>query len=133
MENTLNTALTALIIAVVPILATFLANVLNYQAQKLKEENKGTKQEQLNKYIDLATKTIIDVVKAGAQKTVDTLKKNGQFTKERQEEVFNEAKKEIIKILSEDTKKALEEAYGDVNAWLENTIEAEVKNLKSSK
>lgn len=133
MENILNTALTALIIAVVPILATFLANVLNYQAQKLKEENKGAKQEQINKYIDLAKGTIIDVVKAGAQTTVDALKKNGEFTKEKQEEVFNEAKKEITKILSEDVKKTLEEAYGDVNAWLENRIEAEVKNLKLSK
>lgn len=132
MENTLNAALTGLIIAIVPILATFLANVLRLQAKKIKEENKGTQQEQLNKYIDLATGTIIDVVKAVAQKTVDTLKKNGEFTKEKQEEAFNTAKKEIVNILSEDAKKALQEAYGDVNAWLETRIEAEVKNLKKS-
>lgn len=132
MENTLNTALTGLIIAIVPILATFLANVLRLQAKKIKEENKGTQQEQLNKYIDLATDTVIDVVKAVAQTTVDTLKKNGEFTKEKQEEAFNTAKKEIVSILSEDAKKALQEAYGDVNAWLETRIEAEVKNLKKS-
>lgn len=132
MENTLNAALTGLIIAIAPILATFLANVLRLQAKKIKEENKGTQQEQLNKYIDLATGTIIDVVKAVAQTTVDTLKKNGKFTKEKQEEAFNTAKKEIISILSEDAKKALQEAYGDVNAWLETRIEAEVKNLKKT-
>ena len=132
MENTLNAALTSLIIAIVPILATFLANVLRLQAKKIKEENKGTQQEQLNKYIDLATGTIIDVVKAVAQTTVDTLKKNGKFTKEKQVEAFNTAKKEIVNILSEDAKKALQEAYGDVNAWLETRIEAEVKNLKKS-
>lgn len=132
MENTLNTALTGLIIAIVPILATFLANVLRLQAKKIKEENKGTQQEQLNKYIDLATDTVIDVVKAVAQTTVDTLKKNGEFTKEKQEEVFNQAKSEILYILSEDAKKALQEAYGDVNAWLNAKIEAEVKNLKTA-
>lgn len=130
MENTLNAALTGLIIAIVPILATFLANVLRLQAKKLKEDNKGTKQEQLNKYIDLATETVIDVVTAIAQTTVDTLKKNGEFTKDKQKEVFERAKKEIINILSEDAKKALQEAYGDVNTWLETKIEAEVKNLK---
>lgn len=41
MENTLNAALTGLIIAIVPILATFLANVLRLQAKKLKKKTKA--------------------------------------------------------------------------------------------
>lgn len=51
----------------------------------------------------------IDVVTSIAQTTVDNLNLNGEFTKEKQEKVFNQEKSDIMEILSEDVKVVLTE------------------------
>ena len=127
MNETIQTILTAILVAAVPVITSELVKFLKQQAQAIKDKNK---QEGLNKYIDRATKVITDVVTAISQTTVDTLKQQGAFTKEKQKEAFNKAKKEILELLTKESKEALKEAYGDLDAWIKSQIEANVKRNK---
>lgn len=127
MNETIQTILTAILVAAVPVITSELVKFLKQQAQAIKGKNK---QEWLNKYIDRATKVITDVVTAISQTTVDTLKQQGAFTKEKQQEAFNKAKTEIMELLTQESKEALKEAYGDLDAWIESQIEANVKRNK---
>lgn len=127
MNETIQTILTAILVAAVPVITSELVKFLKQQAQAIKDKNK---QEGLNKYIDRATKVITDVVTAISQTTVDTLKQQGAFTKEKQKEAFNKAKKEIMELLTQESKEALKEAYGDLDKWIESQIEANVKRNK---
>lgn len=127
MNEIIQTILTAILIAAIPVITSEFVKFLKVQVQGIKEK---TKQEKLNKYIDRATKVITDVVEAISQTTVDTLKKQGAFDKEKQKEAFNKAKTEILEILTEESKEALKEAYGDLDIWLQSQIEANVKRTK---
>lgn len=127
MSETMQTILTAILVAAVPIITNELVKFLKQQAQAIKDKNK---QERLNKYIDRATKVITDVVMAISQTTVDTLKQQGAFTRGKQQEAFNKAKMEILELLTQESKEALKEAYGDLDAWIESQIEASVKRNK---
>ena len=127
MNETIQTILTAILVAAVPVITRELVKFLKQQAQAIKDKNK---QEGLNKYIDRATKVITDVVTAISQTTVDTLKQQGAFTKEKQQEAFNKAKREITELLTKESKEALKEAYGDLDAWIKSQIEANVKRNK---
>lgn len=127
MNETIQTILTAILIAVIPVITSELTKFLKLQVQTIKEK---TKQEVLNKHIDRAVKVVEDIVEAISQTTVDTLKKQGAFTKEKQLEAFNNAKEKILEVLTTESKEALQEAYGDLNIWIEAQIESTVKRSK---
>lgn len=127
MNETIQTILTAILVAAIPVITSEFVKFLKAQVQGIKEK---TKQEKLNKYIERAGKIITDVVEAISQTTVETLKKQGVFDKEKQKEAFNKAKREILEILTEESKEALKEAYGDLDTWLQSQIEANVKRTK---
>lgn len=127
MNEIIQTILTAILIAAIPVITSEFVKFLKAQVQGIKEK---TKQEKLNKYIERASKVITDVVEAISQTTVETLKKQGAFDKEKQKEAFNKAKTEILEILTEESKEALKEAYGDLDIWLQSQIEANVKRTK---
>lgn len=127
MNETIQTILTAILVAAIPVITSEFVKFLKVQVQGIKEK---TKQEKLNKYIERASKVITDVVEAISQTTVEVLKKQGAFDKEKQKEAFNKAKTEILEILTEESKEALKEAYGDLDIWLQSQIEANVKRTK---
>lgn len=87
--------------------------------------------EQADKYIDWISTAIKDIVQAIAQTIVDQLKKEGAFTKERQQEVLDLAKKDIEAIITPSGRKILAEVYGDIDTWLLSKIEAEVRKSKA--
>lgn len=58
-----------------------------------------------------------------AQTFVDSLKAEGKFTKEKQLEAFQKAKDKALEILGDTVVKALNEVYGDFDAWIETKIE----------
>lgn len=74
--------------------------------------------------------TIYDCVTATTQTYVEALKKENAFTKEAQIEAFNLTFNAVMSILNEDAKKYLTVAYGDLNIYIANKIEAEVQFSK---
>lgn len=120
-----------ILIAILPIISTFLLRLINFKSQEIKNRNIKNKQSQNNKLIDLVTDTIRKIVIALNQTQVEELKKNNEFTKDKQKEVFNKAKNEIMKILTQDSKKAIKEVYNSVDTFIDTQIEVAVNREKN--
>lgn len=82
--------------------------------------------EAIDKLLDIITKC----VSATNQEFVGDLKKEGKFNKDQQEEAWNKTKNKINKILDDESREILEKAYGDLNSYINQTIEDEVTNQK---
>ena len=65
-----------------------------------------------------------------SQKYVDELKKSGKFTKENQECALKIAKSETMRLLTQEAKDFIANAYGSLDQYLEGCIKAEVCNQK---
>jgi hypothetical protein len=127
MKQELQTVLVQLLIAILPILSAFIIRLLNLKSNEIKQLTKNSK---LDKYIDYAADIIKKSVIAVNQTFVEKLKEQGAFTQEKQKEAFELAKKKILSMLNEDSKKVLASIYGDLNTFLDSQIEATVNNLK---
>lgn len=82
------------------------------------------------KYIKMLTETICTCVIATNQTYVEALKKQGKFDAEAQKKAFQMTYDAVMNILSEEAKEYLKNIYGDLDAFLTNAIEAQVKNSK---
>ena len=83
--------------------------------------------------VDLMSKVsdmAFDIVEAGNQTLVDSLKKEGKFTKEAQEKIKAEAVAKLKSTLSVVAKEALADVVGDLDAWLDTLIESSVHQSK---
>ena len=109
------------------VLTTFLILFINKKSQELKAT---TDNELYHKYIDMLEETVVNCVIATNQTYVDSLKKQGKFDLEAQKEAFNRTYSQVMLILADDAKVYLESAVGDLNAYITNMIEAQVKENK---
>lgn len=105
------------------ILTAFLIVFISKKAQELKAK---TNNELYSKYIDMLEQTIINCVIATNQTYVDALKREGKFDGEAQKIAFQKTYDSVMAILSEDAKTYLNEAIGDLQAYIINQIEAQV-------
>lgn len=105
------------------VLTTFLIIFISKKAQELKAK---TNNELYNKYIDMLEQTIINCVIATNQTYVDALKAEDKFDGEAQKIAFQKTYDSVMAILSEDAKTYLNEAIGDLQAYIINQIEAQV-------
>jgi hypothetical protein len=103
------------------ILTTFIIIFISKKAQELKAK---TNNELYSKYIDMLEQTIINCVIATNQTYVDALKREGKFDGEAQKIAFQKTYDSVMAILSEDAKTYLNEAIGDLQAYIINQIEA---------
>ena len=106
------------------VLTTFLILFINKKSQELKAT---TDNELYHKYIDMLEQTVVNCVIATNQTYVDSLKRQGKFDKEAQIEAFNRTYNQVMLILADDAKVYLESAVGDLNAYVTNMIETQVK------
>lgn len=127
MNEFLSALLQAVVIAVVPVLATFAGKGLKALAAYLGEKSQN---ETARKYLDEAAQAISTAVTFTSQTYVDALKKSGQFDKKAQEWALQVALVQAQRLLTEEAKEFLTGAYGDLKLYLEGRIEAEVRNQK---
>ena len=106
------------------VLTTFLILFINKKSQELKAT---TDNELYHKYIDMLEQTVVNCVIATNQTYVDSLKRQGKFDLEAQREAFNRTYNQVMLILADDAKVYLESAVGDLNAYVTNMIETQVK------
>lgn len=110
-----------------------MANLFVYLTDLSKEkinliENRNVR-EATSKLLDI----IVKCVGATNQTFVNGLKETGGFDKVAQEEAWNDTKVSIEKILDNESKEILNKAYGDLNAYINQALEDEVKRQKESK
>ena len=119
-------------VVVIPLLGILTAYVVKIVNAKLEEISASRKNELEKKYIDMLNDTISDCVIATTQTYVESLKKQGSFDIDAQKEAFNQTYDAVMGILSEEAKKYLNEAVGDLNLYITQKIEAEVSINKTT-
>lgn len=127
MSEFLSTLLQAVLIAAIPVITGAAIKGVRAVAKHLASK---TDNELAKKYLKEVADAIEEAVSFTNQTYVDTLKKSEAFTKENQEEALNRSLEKATALLTADARKFLEEAYGDLNAYLLIRIEPEVRRQK---
>lgn len=105
----------------------YLINLIKVKIQELKQKKND---DLYHKYLDMLEDTITQCVLATTQTYVDSLKKEGAFDIDAQKVAFTKTYTNIMNILSDEAKEYLTEALGDLEAYVYNRIEANVKLTK---
>lgn len=98
---------------------------------KINELKQKSKNEMVDKYLGILNDSICDAVLTTTQTYVEALKKEGKFDLEAQKAAFDKTFNAVMAVLTDDAKEVLTEAIGDLNVYVSNKIEAEVKLTKN--
>ena len=126
-------------VCIIPLLGILTAYAVSYLKAKKEEilakikTNKTQEEKELmSKYLDMVEKTVTDCVITTNQTYVDSLKQEGKFDADAQKIAFSKTLDAVLAILSEDAKVYLTQIFGDLNVYLTNLIESQVKINKAS-
>lgn len=128
MKEFFSTLLLAVVSAAVPVLTTYAIGYIKKAGERARANTDDLKKQG---YIKEITDAITDAVSATSQTFVDALKKTGNFTEEKWAEAAQKALEACLSSISPAAKAFAEAAYGDINAYLKNKIEAEVRKQKN--
>lgn len=126
-------------VCIVPLIGVLTAYAVAFLKAKKEEilakiaTNKTQEEKELaSKYLNMVEKTVTDCVMATNQTYVDSLKQEGKFDAEAQKTAFNKTLDAVLAILTDDAKEYLTQIFGDLNVYLTNLIESQVKINKAS-
>lgn len=120
------------VVVIIPLLGLITKYMVQFFAVKIEEIKNTTDNETFKKYFDMLNQTISNCVIATNQTYVDALKDKNAFTAEAQKEALQKTYDAIMSILSEDAKTYLVNATGDLENYIMNLIEAQVKENKTT-
>ncbi len=126
----INYILYVVLTVILPVVATYAVNLIK---AKIKESNivaDATKNENMTKIIEGALSDVMDAVLYINQIYVDALKSSGSFNKDAQKNAFNRAYVEAMNMISDESKKIIEQVYGSFDKWLKLKIETSVNVAK---
>lgn len=130
----MNETMQQIVNACVPVLCLLITAGGAYAVALLRRETarlqKEIDNETANKYMDMAVDAVEQAVASTAQTFVDALKSSGGFTKEKQLEAFQKSRDKALEILGDTAVAALNEIYGDFDAWIDTKIEQVCRDLK---
>lgn len=112
------------IIPLLGILTTFFVKWVNAKIGQMTQNSDNALQK---KYLEMLNETITNCVIATTQTYVESLKKQGSFDAEAQKKAFTMTYEAVLSLLTDDATKYLTEAVGDLNLYIKQKIEAEVK------
>ena len=125
MNEFLSNLLIAVITAAVPVLTAYGVTLIRKAAANAAAQTENTKAQGYITEIGIA---VSDAVSATSQTYV--LKNKGEFTLEAQKEAAKMALSACIASLTPAAKDFITQVYGDLNSYLTNKIEAEVRSQK---
>ena len=114
-------------VCIIPLLGVLTAFFVKWVNAKSAEMVDKAKNETQAKYITMLNNTISDCVIATTQTYVETLKKQGAFDAEAQKAAFTMTYEAVVKLLTDEATAYLNEVVGDLNLYITQKIEAEVK------
>lgn len=118
-------------VCLIPMLGALTTFIVIWIKAKSTELQKKTNSDILNKYVQMATDTITNCVIATNQTYVNSLKEQGKFDEAAQKEAFQRTYQAVLLILSDDAKEYLNNAFGDLNKYLQEKIESTVNNYRT--
>jgi hypothetical protein len=113
------------VLSITGIYLTYLISV------KIKELKQKTNDETAKKYLDMLNETISNAVLATTQTYVESLKKQGKFDAEAQKIAFQQTYEAVMRVLTADAIKYITASVGDLETYITNKIEADVKLSKT--
>ena len=119
-------------ICILPLLGVLTTFLVKYINAKMKTLADATNDEKQKKYIEMLNNTITDCVIATTQTYVETLKKQGKFDKEAQEQALLMTFNAVSGLLTKESKKYLNEAIEDLDLYIKQKIESEVNINKTT-
>lgn len=120
-------------VCVLPLLGVLTMYIVKFIQVKSAEITGKVDNDLADKYINMLAVTIENCVIATNQTYVEALKAAGKFDAEAQKTAFNMTKNAVMTILSDEAKKYLESAVGDLNEYITQQIEAAVNVNKAPK
>ena len=117
-------------IVILPLLGIGTAYIIALVRAKIQEMKENKQDVLYHKYLDMLNDTIADCVLATTQTYVEALKKEGKFDLDAQKIAFTRTYENVMAILADEAKEYLQTAIGDLSAYVENMIEAEVNRNK---
>lgn len=114
-----------------PLVLTALSiTLMSYINKKIDEGKEKSDSDLTDKYLTMLQDTIEDAVLATTQTYVEALKNKNMFDEEAQKQAFKMTYDAIMKVLTDDAKKYIESAVGDLETYITNKIESTVKLSK---
>ena len=132
-NEVLNYTLYIILTVILPVVATYIVNLIKSKIEESKIISEATKNEQLEETIKNALNDVMDAVLYVNQTYTDSLKASGKFDKEAQDIAFDKAYAKAVSLISESNRKTIEQVYGSFDEWLELKIEASVGKAKTDK
>lgn len=120
-------------VCVLPLLGVLTMYIVKFIQVKSTEITNKVDNDLVDKYVAMLAVTIENCVIATNQTYVESLKQAGKFDAEAQKTAFNMTKNAVMAILSDEAKKYLESAVGDLNEYITQQIEAAINVNKSDK
>lgn len=120
-----------IITVIMPVLATYF---VQYMDKKTKEIAKNIEDEAMTNALYEAERLVAKVVTQTAQTYSDACKENsenGKLTKEQMQKAFDKTRNTIYLLLSDEARKYIALAYGNVDKWLATQIEVAVAQRNS--
>lgn len=121
------TIFTVCIVPLLGVLTTYLVTFLRKKSQALQDE---TNNESLRRIIDRVEDIVCNCVIMVNQTYVESLKDKNAFDAENQKVAFERAYNAVMEQLSDETKAALTETFGDLTAYITSLIEMRVNQCK---
>lgn len=116
----------------IPLLAILTKYITTWIQIKINELTESKNDKTFTKYMTMLQDTVIDCVIATNQTYVEALKTQGKFDAEAQKVAFQKTYDAVMQILTEDAVTYLNEALGDLDAYVNTLIEAQVNMQKTS-
>lgn len=118
--------------AILPVVAAYTVNLIRTKIIESGVIASAAKNEALGRVIEGALSDVMDAVLYVNQIYTDSLKTSGKFDQTAQKEAFNRAYVEAVNLISDETKKVIDQLYGSFDKWLKLKIEAAVNISKNT-
>ena len=115
---------------IIPLIAVGGLALCCFVSIKIAEFKDKTDNDIAIKYLGMLDNTITSAVLATTQTYVEGLKKEGRFDLEAQKIAFEQTYDAVMGVLTDEAKKYITTAIGDIELYVTNKIEAEVKRSK---
>ena len=126
----INSVLYTVLTVILPVVLAYVVKLIKTKIEESDLIKVSTKNEVMSKIIKDAVSDVMDSVLYVNQIYVNSLKARGEFTEDAQLEAFKMAYAEASSVISDSTKKIIEEMYGSFDKWLSLKIESSVNTAK---
>lgn len=123
----LETLIRVIIVPIIPLLGVYIKMLME---TKINEIQSKIDNQNLTKQLGIAKEVLKSCVVETYETYVKPLKEQNLFHEEEQVIALEKTKEKFLSIINEETRVALESAYGDYTKWIETTIENMVKSSK---